>query len=231
MKTNKAGFLFFSVFSSWIPCGAPSIPHLQEVLTWFQVSLWTRSKEHGFGSLTCGGFRGWSMMIPGTGGEGIPKIVMYTLNGKLGIVVPCTDPYFHCILLLIFRSFTKLHKTPSHSTCYAIIRYLKRTGGKARNIDAKRLLNWSNVFPGLHGISAVSAGGSNKPNRQTSTITNHQPSTINPKTPIHTQNETSYITTTAEISLCFPTFLLFIEFHSKDFFTSLHATFEKGLDF
>ena len=124
---------------------------------------------------------------------------MYTLNGKLGIVVPCTDPIF------------------TASTCYAI-RILKRMGGNAAGTLMQNVCE--TIDPMSFQVCTVSALYQlvevTNQNRQTSTITNHQPSTINPKTPIHTQNETSYnITTTAEISLCFPTFLPFIEFHSK----------------
>ena len=108
-------------------------------------------------------------------------------------------PYFHCIYLLCYQD-------------------IKKNGRQRRkNIDAKRLRdNWSNVFPGLHCISSVSAGGSNKP--KPPNINNHQPPTIHNQpenTHPYTKWNIIYITTTAEISLCFPTFLPFIEFHSK----------------
>lgn len=140
---------------------------------------------------------------------------MYTLNGKLGIVVPCTDPIF------------------TASTCYAI-RILKRMGGNAARTLMQNVCE--TIDPMSFQVCTVSALYQlvevTNQNRQTSTITNHQPSTINPKTPIHTQNETSYI---LQLRLKFHCAFL-RSFRSLNFTpscprTSLHATFEKGLDF
>lgn len=84
---------------------------------------------------------------------------MYTLNGKLGMVVPCTDPIF------------------TASTCYAI-RISKRMGGKAAGTLMQNVCSIDPMsFQVCTVVCAVSAGGSNKP--KPPNINNHQPPTTN----------------------------------------------------